>query len=365
MNVINSVDKIDVKCDLWHYLALQPKPVVMYGMGNGADKIIDALALFGVEVADFFASDAFVRGQSFHGKVVLTYGQVCEKYDDFVVLVSFGTRLPDVLAAVDNIAAERELYVPDVPVVCDDLAREIFTLETFEAHKSELAEVCDMLADERSRETFCDIILYRLTGRLDVLRRHECEPSEVYELLEADEIRSVADLGAYDGDSLRELAGFAPRLERAVALEPDARTFKKLTSYSETAGFELTCVNAAAWSEDCTLEFTSGANRNSSLASKVGIKTGAKVKSVDAKRLDSLVEAVDYIKYDVEGAEFDAILGSRGVIERTKPKLLVSLYHRTEDLHRLPKLLSELGYRELFLRRYEYIPAWEINLIAK
>ena len=53
--------------DLWTYLAQSNKPIVMYGMGNGADKILGVCESFNITVSDFFASDGFVRGQSFHG----------------------------------------------------------------------------------------------------------------------------------------------------------------------------------------------------------------------------------------------------------------------------------------------------------
>ena len=33
----------EIKKDLWQYLAESDKPIVMYGMGNGADKILAEL----------------------------------------------------------------------------------------------------------------------------------------------------------------------------------------------------------------------------------------------------------------------------------------------------------------------------------
>ena len=51
----------------WEKLQQTDKPIVMYGMGNGADHILTVFERLGVQVADFFASDAFVRGHSFHG----------------------------------------------------------------------------------------------------------------------------------------------------------------------------------------------------------------------------------------------------------------------------------------------------------
>ena len=120
--------------DMWQRLAGADKPIVLYGMGNGADKILEVFARKGIEAADFFASDGFVRGQVFHGKTVLSYAQVCEKYEDFIVIVSFGTRLPEVLETIYRLDSERELYVPDVPVA----GGEIFDLDYFDAHIDEL-----------------------------------------------------------------------------------------------------------------------------------------------------------------------------------------------------------------------------------
>ena len=367
MKIFESIADIDVAADVWQKLAASDKPVVMYGMGNGADKITEALGHFGVEVADYFASDGFVRGQSFHGKRVLSYAEVCGKYPDFIVVVSFGTRLPEVAANIERIADERELYIPDVPVVCENLCGELFDLGYFRAHRDELSEVCDLLADEQSRRVFCDVVAYRLTGEPEPLLRHTSEPEEVYrDILGAEDIVSAADLGAYDGDSIRELAGFAPKLSRVTALEPDARNFRKLTTFAGSAPYRVDTFNAAAWDADCELGFTSGGNRNSTLSSTVGLKTGAKLKSVQARRLDSLLtEPVDYIKYDVEGAEYEALRGSQELITRCRPRLLVSLYHRSGDLFSLPLLVRSMGYEKLYIRRYRSIPAWDLMLIAK
>jgi len=86
--------------DLWSYLACSSKPILMYGMGNGADKILAVCGDYGIEIADFFASDGFVRGHSFHGKRVLSYSEACQKYDDFIILLSFASSLPEVVERI-------------------------------------------------------------------------------------------------------------------------------------------------------------------------------------------------------------------------------------------------------------------------
>ena len=66
------LDFIEAGQDVWQTLQLTDKPVVLYGMGNGADQIIDWCDSHKVEVAGVFASDEFVRGQVFRGYRVET-----------------------------------------------------------------------------------------------------------------------------------------------------------------------------------------------------------------------------------------------------------------------------------------------------
>ena len=42
--------------------------------------LIERFDSLGIEVSDFFASNGFVRGHSFHGKTVLSFSQIKEKY---------------------------------------------------------------------------------------------------------------------------------------------------------------------------------------------------------------------------------------------------------------------------------------------
>ena len=351
---------LNIQRDLWQYLATSDKKIVMYGMGNGADKILRICESRGIEVCDFFASDGFVRGHSFHGKTVLSYSAVKEKYgaENIIVLLSFASSLDGVIENILRVASECELYAPDVPVFGDTLFDMAFYLE----HESEIDLVYEMLSDEESREIYENVIKYKLTGDISYLEARVSDKGEVYRsLLRSDKIKSYADLGAYNGDTVRELAEYAPDLRCAIALEPDKRTFKKLSAYAgEEDRFRVIPVNSAAWSHDATLTFDASGNRNSNVGG------AGKTVEVSATALDSVAAgAVDYIKYDVEGSEKEAIEGSFATINEYYPALLVSLYHRSEDVFALPLLIKEKFPKyKFYLRRYRYIPAWDLNLIC-
>lgn len=377
--------------DLWQYLktaADSGRPILLYGMGNGADKILTVCEAYGIPVADFFASDGFVRGHSFHGKVVLSFTQACEKYgaDSMIILLSFASSRPEVLELIDRVAAACELYIPDVPVC----GTELFNAEFYASHLDEITAARALFADEESRRVYDRIIQYKLTGRMDTLRATESDSAEAYRnILHAERFSTAADLGAYNGDSIRDLRQYAPRLRDVIALEPDRRNFRKLSEYAtalEEAGDTLTVhpVQAGAWSHAATLTFHGSGNRNAGITDTPAKSTGnilpstadnpyfGKTAEVPVTALDTVIEGtsganthLDYIKYDVEGAEAEALLGSREVILRDSPALLVSVYHRSHDLFRLPLLVHELNpaYR-LYLRRMAGVPAWDINLYA-
>ena len=376
--------------DLWQTLKSASdggRPILLYGMGNGADKILTVCEAYGIPVADFFASDGFVRGHSFHGKVVLSFTEACERYgaENMIVLLSFASSRPEVLELIHRVAATCELYIPDVPVCGTDL----FNAAFYEAHLDEITTARALLCDEESRRVYDGIIQYKLTGRMNILRATESDPADAYRtILRAKRFVTTADLGAYNGDSIRDLRQYAPHLQTVIAFEPDRRNHRKLTEYAAgltETGDPLTihAVQAGAWSHPATLTFQASGNRNAGLAdapapagnilpSTADNPYFGKTAEVPVTSLDTACEEiltadthVDYIKYDVEGAETEALLGSREIIRRDSPALLVSAYHRSADLFRLPLLVHELNPAyKLYLRRMAGVPAWDINLYA-
>ncbi len=343
--------------DLWTSLKEQSKPIVLYGMGNGADKIADELERRGMEVAAYFASDDFVRGQLFRSKRVMKYAEVKEVYPECVILVAFASQLSDVMARIEAIDAENELYVPDVPVV----GGRVFDSAFYEENLDLIQEARELFADEESRGIYDNILLYKLTGKLSYLKQVTSSQDEVFRsVLSCERYTACADLGAYNGDSVREFMQKFPNLEKVVSLEPDRRNFKKLSRFVEEAELSFVeCHNCAAWSENGEMAFSASGNRNA--------RAGEGKGTVAVRTLDSILDgrAVDYIKYDVEGSEYEALLGSMETIKRCQPDLLVSLYHRNEDIFRLPIFVrSLLKEHKLYLRRFPYIPAWDLNLYA-
>ena len=242
----------------------------------------------------------------------------------------------------------------------DCLENEIFDLAYYHAHMDEIDAARALLSDADSRRCFDDIIDYRLSGELLYLDDAVWQEEETWKILKPSSFRRCADLGAYTGDTIAALCRQTAKRPEIIAMEPDARTFAKLTANCP----EAECYHAAAWNTHATLQFAAKSNRGSS-AMQQG--SASRMIEVPAEALDTLLDgrSVDYIKYDVEGAEAKALEGSRHTIAAFRPALLISLYHRTADFFRLPLYLQTIcaDYR-MYLRRTVGYPDWDLNLLA-
>lgn len=336
----------------WERLKSAGKPVLLYGMGNGADRVLAELERREIPPAGVFASDEFVRGQQFHGMTVITYAEAKERFGDMIVLVAFGTNRPEVLARIAQIGAEQELYAPDFPVVGDTRFTEAYA----QVHRKELEAVFDRLADEQSKRVFENTLRYRLTGDVSFLRACETDPEEAYRnLLRLEPGETYVDLGAYRGDTIAEFLRYCPDYDSIFAFEPDSYTFRRLAENTKTLR-NCVLLNKAAGEGPGTILFSQRGGRNSS--------ADAGGRPVETESVDHLMQGgrVSFLNIDVEGQERAALAGAAETICKYKPKLLVAAYHRTEDLFAIPLQVLALrpDYR-VYLRHFPQIPAWDTS----
>ena len=158
-------------------MQLTDKPVVLYGMGNGADQIIDLCDRMQIKVAGIFASDEFVRGQVFRGHMVETYTAVKDRLGDFLIVIAFASESPAVLNRFQELSTMHETVAPHLPLFPGDETRDVFAAS----------------------------LNYKLSGKLHYLWQSETERlKDLQSIFSWSEEETYADLGAYNGDTIRE-----------------------------------------------------------------------------------------------------------------------------------------------------------------
>ncbi len=203
-----------------------------------------------------------------------------------------------------------------------------------------------------------NVIKFYLTGEIGLLDEITTDKDEAFgNILKLGNNELYVDLGAYNGDTIDEFLSYSGgSYRKIVALEPNGKNFKKLSDHCmEMKNTELW--QLGAYSHNTIITFNNKAGRNSAISDE-GVQT--QVAAVDTILCGA---AATYIKADVEGADFETLIGAKNTLKNFKPKLNFSAYHRFEDIFRLPLLIKKLNpdYK-IYLRHHPYIPAWDTNL---
>lgn len=348
------IEPLPSLCDT---LRAEKRAIFLYGMGNGAEKVYDYLQHHGIGIKGVVASDGFVRGQSFLGFDVISISDAAKQYGALCLVLCFGLE-GEKSHFLHELAKEHRILSPNLPVFGEGACDKAFILEN--ADKFE--RVYGSLADELSREIFLSLLKYNTTGDFSYLSVESSENAP--EAFFDHNLRHI-DIGAFDGDTVAEFVSHSGKYRDIVAFEPDASTYKRLCANTKEYR-DVIPENAAVCGKDGEIAFSSGGSR----ASHCGEGDG-KTKCVTVDRycgythIKASGTPVGSIKIDAEGLDEEVICGAVNTIYCCKSNICVALYHRAADLIDLPLLLRKHNHRyKFYLRKKEYIPAWDVFLYA-
>lgn len=153
----------------------------------------------------------------------------------------------------------------------------------------------------------------------------------------------ILDCGANIGMSVIYLKKLFPAAE-IVAFEPDETNFTLLEKNIDSFGYSgVSLRKEAVWKENTTLLFSN----ESSMGSKVEFNNTASTKKVSAVRLkDFMTRKVDFLKIDIEGAEYAVLIDIASELHRVNNMFLE--YHGTfsqnNELVKMINIVSDAGF---------------------
>lgn len=334
------------------------KSVFLYGMGNGAEKIYAYLKENGIEIKGVVASDGFLRGQSFLGFDVCSVADAEARYPDCCFVICFGLE-GERSRFLKEFAKEHKIYSPNLPVFGTGVCDKRFILENIEKFE----RVYEILEDGKSREIYLALIKYNVTGDISYLEVEDSllPPEGFYH-----HDKRHIDIGAYDGDTVLEFVSQNQAYSDIVAFEPDKNTYKKLLKNTKHLR-KIIAENCAVCDRDGFIGFGSGGGRASHCEEG---KDNIKCVSIDRycgfTHINANGVPVGSIKIDAEGMDEAVICGAVNTVYCCRCAISVALYHRAEDIIELPLLLRKHNPKyKFYLRKKEYIPAWDVFLYVK
>lgn len=153
------------------------------------------------------------------------------------------------------------------------------------------------------------------------------------------------DVGAHIGKYAIAVAKTIGNQGTVVAIEPNQENYQALKKNVELNRREnIISLNLAAWKNNDEIDLFTGhlAGHHSA---KIDWKLGsAKVRamSLDNVLKQLSIDKIDWIKIDVEGAEWEVLCGLRETVAKYKPKIVAEISH--ENRNKFKELLERQGY---------------------
>ncbi len=203
-----------------------------------------------------------------------------------------------------------------------------------------------MLSDERSRQVMQLYLNAATAGEFHKLFT-TCyeEPAYFNRITKGVRVDTLIDCGAFDGDSIHDFVGVFPNYKRIIAVEPDAQNLRKLRDRVEREGIhDVTTIEKGVGSQCGVLRFHENGASNACLDE--GGETEIAIMTVDDIYRDDFGQC--FLKMDIEGAELDALYGSEKLIRHNHPLLAVCVYHKEQDLIRIPQYIRDIAGEDAY-----------------
>lgn len=283
--------------------SIRSEKIIIYGAGNMCQAAINSCRALGHTIKFICDRDKAKQGTEKFGIMVISPEELIEKHPDATIVVGTSDYTEEVVEYLRAYFGE-ECIIPLVSQV------------TLEHQLKQYLE--ESIMEYRDGEVF-------------------------------------VDCGCYDFESSERLMNIC-KVDKIYAFEPDAQNLEKVKKNIAKLQCQdkVEVFQRGLWDRETSLYFTSSGDMMSKIHSD-----GEDGSRVEVVALDHVIqEKVTFIKMDIEGSEMKALQGGRNLIQKYKPKLAISIYHKRGDLVDIPAYIHELVPEyKLFIRHYFYSPA--------
>lgn len=216
-----------------------------------------------------------------------------------------------------------------------------------ENNKEKYNWIYENLTDDASKDILESIIDFRYNYNIAAMEVFKYDLSKQYfdEFIKFKDGEVFIDCGGFAGETTKKFIDLCPKYKSVYYFEPEIENFKKsqqiLKQYKNINYF-----NKGTYKDKKILSFS-----NKGSESSIDESGDERIEVI---KLDDVIDdEVSYIKMDVEGSEYESLVGSERLIKAYKPKLAICVYHKQEDFWRIPELvLSYNKNYKIYLRHY-------------
>ena len=165
----------------------------------------------------------------------------------------------------------------------------------------------------------------------------------------------LVDVGAYVGDSIAQYVRiYGDSYKKIYAYEVSPESCETMRANMEKMALhDVVIRNKGAGSQRGELFLDRNAADASANQLSAVEAAGQRIEVVPLDEDIPETEKITFLKMDIEGAEWDTLLGCGRIIAQDHPKLAICVYHGYDDLWRIPALIESMNPDyEFYLRHY-------------
>lgn len=337
-------------------------PVFMFGAGEFARETTNMLNECNLEVDGYLVDDKYYKPNSIYlNRPVYSFSEIsANKSQSYVLIRGINPGWREARNRIEKFP-QFKIY---------EFIKENFYTLTYEDivnEKEKFFETYNLLTDELSKKTF----LICLKAHISLVPCHlkDIVATKEYfnELTESKKMGggTFVDCGAFRGDTVKKFIDFVGgKYKKIFAVEPDEKNFAELQKFVKDNEYKnIFLYQGGVYDKKGTVNFMNYSFMGySSTGSKVS-EDGEWVVNVDT--IDNIVgdSPVSLIKMDIEGSELPALKGAINTLKKSRPVLVISVYHRQEDLITIPQFIKDV-YKNcrFYLRQYRTVDVADLDL---
>lgn len=306
-----------------HYLERDYDPkkkIILYGSGNVGKHSLHILrnSQFKDRVEAFVDSNPNIIGSKVEGLSVISPNELLANHKDDIVIITSEIYLKEIyLALAKRGFPQSNIFVPQMGRLCAACGKQYFDM--FEPLENEV----------------------------------------------------FLDVGSYDGGTIIDYVDWRKKYNlglatcKIIGFEASKEAIKRCRGVAEKLKinhFQL--VEKGCYSKKGKMAFQDDYN---SFVMACAHITSDGNNVIETDTIDNVLNGnkATFIKMDIEGSELEALKGAEYTLKTYKPRLAISLYHKSEDIFEIPQyILSVVPDYKLYIRHYTS-DIWETVLYAE
>ena len=179
----------------------------------------------------------------------------------------------------------------------------------------------------------------------------------------------IIDCGSYIGTSILYFKVNYPNAI-VTGFEPDQKNFSILKSNIDSWNFtDTSVINAAIWINNETITFNSVGNMSSKIETDAKADSSNKVAVKCVRLRDLLNEEIDFLKIDIEGAEFAVLQDCSDSLKNIK-NLFIEYHGKYHEMFKLNGILEILLQNDFkyYIKEGNIVyskPFWDVDKIGE